>query len=107
MADGDVTADGSRLISEWLRAQESVERIRESLSSANSSLRHSEEQLAKWLIPEDAKPGEKIAVWFGDSLIQAEVGGVVSGDGPVRAMSATRVTVRKRGKEHYRLREAS
>jgi hypothetical protein len=45
--------------------------------------------LAKWMLPEDVKEGEKIAVWFGDSLIQVEYG--YEHTDPV-------VTVRARGK---------
>lgn len=105
----EVTAAGSRLITQWLSAQEQVDRTRDELSRRHLDLREAETALAKWLTPSDAKPGEKIAVWFGDSLIQVEVGGVpqgepVNGVGP--APTQTRVTVRTRGKHFHRFREA-
>ena len=44
--------------------------------------------LARWLMPDDMKVGEKIAVWHGSSLFQVEL---VSVGEPI-------VTVRTRGK---------
>lgn len=95
----EVTADGKILIQAWLAAQERVARLTTQVQEARKDVGTAEVALAKWLMPEDARPGEKIAVWFGDSLIQVEVGGVVSrnqGGGP-DCVSPTQVTIRKRG----------
>jgi hypothetical protein len=43
------------------------------------------------MLPEDAKPGEKIAVWHLDALVQVEVAGEMNCDHGV--------TIRKRGRE--------
>jgi hypothetical protein len=99
------TSEGQRLISTWMGAQDELNRRRESLYRAQSDSSAAEKALVEWMLPEaiGAKPGEKIAIWAGDSLIQVEVGGVESGDGPVRAVSSTRVTVRFRGKHFSEL----
>lgn len=88
----DVTPEGERLIKRWLAAQDRLGRAKSEVNSADVELRNSANALSKWLLPDDAKPGEKIAVWFGDSLIQAEV---PAQGGPPRD---PQVTVRKRGR---------
>lgn len=103
----DVTSEGQRLITNWLRAVEEHKCRQQSVTDAHRDVEETEASLAKWLAPPDAKPGEKIAVWFGDSLIQVEVGGVQPklsegaecGPGP----SQTKVTVRTRGKHFSEL----
>lgn len=94
----EVVSEGKRLIELWLTARNRVENLDMQRSSAACDVLNAEAALAKWLAPDDAKPGEKIAVWFGDSLIQVEIGGVVTetGEGP-GFVSSTRVTIRKRG----------
>lgn len=88
----EVTSEGKRLIERWLSAQNELEHCKSRVNSAECDLSKSQRDLAKWLLPDDAKPGEKIAVWFGDSLIQVEAPGsdITSG--------GARVSVRKRGK---------
>lgn len=88
----EVTSDGERLIKAWLGAQESVQRAKSNLNGAECDLSNTQEALAKWLIPEDAKPGEKFSVWFGDSLIQVEI------PSPGDHSTRKKVTVRKRGR---------
>ncbi len=66
----EVTSEGARLIKEWLAAQESLENARRVLSARECDLSNTKIALARWMLPQDAKPGEQIAVWFGDSLIQ-------------------------------------
>jgi hypothetical protein len=100
----DVTSEGKQAITAWLIAQREVEGARDLLSRRQTDLLNAESALAKWRLPPDAKPGEKIAVWFGDSLIQVEVGGLISGVGEVRHQSSTRVTIRTRGKHLNELR---
>ena len=100
------TSEGQRLISTWLGASSELDRRREALYRAQSDAADAEKALVEWMLPPaiDPKPGEKIAIWAGDSLIQVEIGGVVSGDGPVQCQSSTRVTVRFRGKDFHELR---
>ena len=73
MADGDVTSEGTRLIKRWFGAVECLSQARSNTISCECEVANSANELGKWLLPPDAKPGEKIAVWFGDSFIQAEV----------------------------------
>jgi hypothetical protein len=108
MSDGDVTSEGGRLIAAWLNCVDNHRRHQQAMWDAFKDVQQTEAALAKWLAPPDAKPGEKIGVWFGDSLIQVEVGGVqppmpegaTVGEGP----SQTRVTIRYRGKHFEKLR---
>lgn len=93
----DVTREGARLIAEWMRATEAVKRCRMDLNRAECDEKNAQLALGKWLMPDDAKVGEKIAVWEGTSLFQGEK--LENGD--------VAVTIRTRGKDHYRLREAS
>lgn len=96
----EITSEGIRAISSWMHCNERVTRVRSQLSDALRNLAEAEKNLAEWMLPSDAKPGEKIALWFGDSLIQVEFGGVVSGDPNegAQSVSSTKVTVRSRGK---------
>lgn len=104
----DVTSEGQRLVTAWLRCVDEHRRKQQAVYDAARDVSEAEAALAKWLAPPDAKPGEKIAVWFGDSLIQVEVGGVTPpmpegatiGDGP----SQTKVTIRSRGKHFEELK---
>lgn len=101
----NVTSDGERAIKDWLAAKERHEQARRDENRASCDESNAETALVKWMLPPDAKPGEKIAVWFGDSLIQVEVGGEVIGQsGETRAMTSTKVTVRHRGKHFGDLR---
>lgn len=96
MTESDLVSEGQRLVDDWLAAQEVTKDARNRLRLANNAEREVHDVLAKWLMPHDAKPGEKIAVWSGNVLAQVEVGGVVSGDGDPRAISSTTVTLRSR-----------
>lgn len=100
------TAEGNRLISSWLRCQSHVAQCREALGRAQIDAATTEQALIAWMIPDviRATPGEKIAIWAGDSLIQVEVGGVESGgDALIKDRSSTRATVRYRGKHFNEL----
>ena len=63
------TRDGLRKIQRWERAIENVEYKRQQLNSAECELTNATNDLGKWLLPNDAKKGETIAVWHGDELI--------------------------------------
>jgi len=99
MTEG-VVPEGKRLIEQWLGAQRRTAQAELNWRDCTRDEREAETALATWLAPSDAKPGEKIAVWYGNSLIQVEVGGVVSGegDGP-QHVSTSRVSVRLRVKQ--------
>ncbi len=84
----ELTYAGQRVVDTWLEAQKAVASARDQLNRRDTDLLNATAQLGKWLLPSDAKPGEKIAVWHGDSLIQAEV---VANRDPI-------ITVRLRGK---------
>lgn len=90
------TRDGQALIAAWLSAGERERRLRGELIRAECDTHNAENALAKWMLPTDARPGEKIAVWQSDSLFQVEVGN----DQPP---SDHKVTVRTRGKHFSEL----
>lgn len=90
----EATRDGQHLIATWLSSQEREKRLRGELNRAECDTSNTARELAKWMMPADAKSGEKICVWHGDSLFQVEVGD--TGRDPV-------VTVRTRGKHFSEL----
>ena len=75
----DVTRDGERLIRGWLDAKDRLERTRAAFNSADVDLRNAETELSRWLLPDDAQKGEVIAVWHGDSLVQATANENIAG----------------------------
>lgn len=88
--NNEVTNDGEQRIKRWLGAQESEARAKSVLNRLECETKNAHNDLAKWMIPVDAKAGETICVWYGDSLIQVEV--VDPGNYDYR------ITVRKRGR---------
>ena len=95
MAD-EATTEGKHLIARWLSARETERRLRAELNRAQCECFNAEQDLAKWMLPADAAPGEKIALWHGDSLFQVEVGN----NAPPHDH---KVTVRTRGKHFHEL----
>lgn len=101
-AEEPLIHEGSTLVKNWLGAQERLRRAESEVVSAQVDVANSARDLAKWMLPDDAKPGEKIAMWHGDSLIQIEVpqeqshsiGGGSGGGGGTGSL----ITVRKRGR---------
>lgn len=83
----DVTSKGKELIERWQAASKRGAQLRSDAEKATRDLQTAEEQLAMWLLPVDAKEGEKFCVWYGDSLI-----------GVVELENGYEVTVRTRGK---------
>lgn len=68
---GDVSAEGQRLIVLWLKNRDAIasqHRVLKSLQEDRDSIAR---ELSKWILPSGAKDGEKIGVWFGDSIITA------------------------------------
>lgn len=94
MAD-EVTRDGQHHIKAWLASIERYEQTDRERDRARHDKDNCAKALAKWMLPEDAKPGEKICVWYGDSLIQVESpdGGV-----PSPGQRDPIITIRKRGR---------
>jgi hypothetical protein len=66
-----------------------LDRAKNEVQQKETNLINSQNLLSKWLLPEDAKIGEKIAVWYGDSLIQVTV---LDGRDP-------EITIRTRGRK--------
>jgi len=83
----DLTSKGEELVKTWLAAKKRVELVRADLEKALRELQTSEERLAIWLLPDDAKCDEKYCVWYGDSLISAQ-----------EKEDNYEVSIRKRGK---------
>lgn len=84
-----ILPEGERLIDRWQSAKKGLEYAKQCLSKAECELSNATNDLSKFLLPSDAKTGEKYCVWFGDSLISATI--EVTGMVPV-------VEIRKRGK---------
>jgi len=107
VATGDVTREGERLLKRWLESLEETRRAKEHLTRAESDESNAHSELAKWLMPPDMKPSEKIGVWVGDSLFQVEmverVAHSVEGGEPHFSYEP-KVTIRSRGKDFWRLK---
>lgn len=71
-ARSGVTGEGEKLIEQWLKAEQAREQAQKSLTNALNNAQQTESNLARWLLPDDAKTGEVISIWFGDSLIQVQ-----------------------------------
>lgn len=88
-----LTMEGERLVRDWLAATERARMAKSELSRAECEVTNTQDALARWMIPGDAQTGEKIAVWYGDSLIQVNVpekNGIT--------FSNVEVVIRKRGR---------
>lgn len=83
-----IIPEGEQLINRWQTAKQRLKNAKDVLGSAECELSNSTIALAKFLLPSDAKPGEKYCVWFGDALISAEI--------PLEGRDA-KVEIRKRG----------
>lgn len=83
----DVMPKMEELIKQWQAAGRLEASLRADLLKAERRLQTTEENLAMFLLPEDAKQDEKYCVWYGDSLISA-----------TDAEAGYEVSIRKRGK---------
>lgn len=106
----DVTDEGRHFIKQWLLMQRRVDDAKKEVTRAECDFANAETALAKWLAPSDITPGEKIGVWYGDSLFQVEsvenksyaVCEGAKGDGtPIIISYMLKVSIRTRGK-HFR-----
>jgi hypothetical protein len=88
-----ISGDGEQLLRAWLYAKERVRTAERELNSAQCDQSNTQTELVRWLLPRDAKEGEKIAVWFGDSLVQAECTRAIC-DG----LHEGKITIRQEGK---------
>ena len=88
--EGTVTSDGSIQIRRWVRANIRVRAVKNGLRSAEFDRDNAALDLAKFLLPDDPEPGEKFAIWFGDSLIECVA--------PILNGRAGTVSVRQAGK---------
>lgn len=88
-----VVGEGQRLLEQWLHAKDRLRSAERQLNSVECDLRNTETELVRWLLPKEAVEGEKIGIWFGDSLIQVECTGHISPDLP-----EGKVTIRQAGK---------
>lgn len=97
----EITRDGSELVKRWLATVDELKRSKDAVNRADCDERNAQSALAKWLMPSDMGNGEKVAVWFGDSLIQVELAPVESfspGSDVAHVRYEPKVTVRLRGK---------
>lgn len=116
MATGDPVSAAVRLIKEFEETKQLLNTARSDVVRRNLDMEQAERTLGEWLRPKDMVPGEKIGVWFGDSLYQVELEAVTSypvAEGhpgtvireklPPIVSYIPRVTIRTRGKHHDEL----
>lgn len=58
-----------QLVARWRAAKDRLEAAKRDLNAAEVGLTNATNELAKWLTPEDAKPGERFSVWVEGILI--------------------------------------
>ncbi len=87
----NVSREGMELIKTWESARKNEINARHALNRAETELMNAHDKLAKWMLPHDAKPGEKFGVWVGNDLIQVEAAGSCPNDNHI-------ITVRQRTK---------
>ncbi len=92
MSEGiNVSKEGLDLIKTWEIATSAHKRALQEVNARFIDLQNAERLLCKWMLPHDAKPGEKFGVWVGNDLIQVEVAGSCPNDNHF-------ITVRQRTK---------
>jgi hypothetical protein len=64
--DTTIAPKGRELVKKWQDAEEDLRRADERLVRARVTEDETRKALAKWLLPSDVKPGEKIGVWERD-----------------------------------------
>lgn len=71
-----VVGAGTELVKEWVDAHSRVQRLRSEINRQECNAANATIALARFLIPTGVKTqvGEKFCIWFGDSLIQVEIG---------------------------------
>jgi hypothetical protein len=67
-----VTKDGEEKIKRWKAAEKEVAALEQRLNRAKTEQANATVDLAKWLLPKDARANETFCVWYGDSLIAAK-----------------------------------
>lgn len=68
-----LTKDGDAKANSWKLAQTTVVRMERDLSAGRIDLREATQSFGRWLMPPDARVGEAICVWMGDTLVRAEM----------------------------------
>lgn len=79
------TNHGKRLLEEWVAASIETDRSRATFERHTANEKEAETKLGSWMLPPDAQVGEKICMWNGPNLIQAE-----------KTADGARVTIRSR-----------
>lgn len=72
---------------DWFSCLEEEERRKRDANRASCDLANATIALGKWMLPPDAEVGEKVCMWLGAQLIQAEK--LPSGDAKI-TIRATR-----------------
>lgn len=67
---GNATAEGRGLLERWFATSRELERIKGHVNSAQCAYNNAHNALGKWMMPSDARPGEKFSIWFGDTMIE-------------------------------------
>ena len=65
------TREGEKKIERWQRAIERLRSAKDQVNRAECELTNATNDLGRWLMPDDARIGEPIGVWYGDALITA------------------------------------
>ena len=75
-----ISREGLTLVKNWERAKEDFRQAQLTLDNRRNAYKAAEAALAKWMLPHDIQPNEKIAVWVGNNLIQIRAAGSAPND---------------------------
>ncbi len=67
--EGDLMPTTQKLVERWERAVNAVDRAKNDLSREECELSNAQTALAKFLTPENAKPGETFHIWHTNYLL--------------------------------------
>lgn len=70
MSVGTITKDGESLVAAWESTAQRVRDLKADLNRAECEASNATTALGNWMVPKDAKEGEKFSVWHGDRLIE-------------------------------------
>ena len=63
------TNETIRAVQRWIHALDSQNRAKADLNRAECEMLNAINELGKFLTPEDAEPGEKFQLWYGDGIL--------------------------------------
>lgn len=68
----NVTEKTHGMVQRWIAAKKRVRNAKAELNSAECEMANANNELGKWLVPENQSEGEMFNLWFGSGILQAQ-----------------------------------